>query len=126
MLRDRLFETLASAEPEAEEGFEVRGGIVEPGALGDWLATHAVAGQRHGLSVVGPGTPYGGEATAIAIAAADGEGAYVATIALTPEDDAALAAWLADPTIEKALHEAKSAIHALRGRGWTLAGLTSA
>ena len=125
VLRDRLFETLASSAPEAEEGFEVRGGIVEPGALGDWLATHAVAGHRHGLSVVGSGTPYGGEATAVAIAAADGEGAYVTTIALTPEDDAALAAWLADPAVEKALHEAKSAIHALRGRGWTLAGLTS-
>ena len=125
VLRDRLFETLASTEPEAEEGFEVRGGIVEPGALGDWLATHAVAGQRHGLSVVGPGTPYGGEASALPNAPAARAGANDATVALTPEDDAALTAWLADPAVEKALHEAKSAIHALRGRGWTLAGLTS-
>ncbi len=45
--------------------------------------------------------------------------------ALTPEDENALAAWLANPTVEKAVHEAKFAIHALRGRGWTLAGITS-
>ncbi len=125
VLRDRLFETLSSAEPEAEEGFEVRGGIVEPGALGDWLAEHAPAGRRHGLAVVGTGTPYGGDATAIAVAGADGEGAYVSTVALTPEDENALAAWLANPAVEKAVHEAKFAIHALRGRGWTLAGITS-
>ncbi|MDV2475354.1 DNA polymerase I [Rhodococcus zopfii] len=125
VLRDRLFATLASAEPEAEEGFEVRGGALEPGALAGWLTEHAAAGMRHGLSVVGLGTPYGGDATALAIAAADGDGAYVSTATLTPEDDAALAAWLADPGTPKALHEAKSAMHALRGRGWTLAGVTS-
>ncbi|MGY2061905.1 DNA polymerase, partial [Nocardia gipuzkoensis] len=37
----------------------------------------------------------------------------------------ALATWLADPGTPKAVHEAKSAIHALRGRGWRLRGLTS-
>lgn len=125
VLRDRLFDTLSSAEPEADEGFEVRGGIVEPGALADWLAEHAPAGERHGLAVVGTGTPYAGDASALAIAGAGGEGAYVTTVALTPEDENALAAWLADPTVEKAVHEAKSALHALRGRGWTVAGLTS-
>ncbi|MFZ2527170.1 MAG: 5'-3' exonuclease H3TH domain-containing protein, partial [Rhodococcus sp. (in: high G+C Gram-positive bacteria)] len=104
VLRDRLFATLASTEPEAEEGFEVRGGALEPGALAGWLAEHAVAGVRHGLTVVGSGTPYGGDATALAVAAADGDGAYVTTETLTPEDDAALAAWLADPGTPKALH----------------------
>ncbi len=125
VLRDRLFDTLASAEPEADEGFEVRGGIVEPGTLAAWLADHAPSGRRHGLSVAGSGAPYGGDTTAVAIAGADGEGGYVVTEALTPDDDAALAAWLADPSVGKALHEAKTAIHALRGRGWTLAGVTS-
>ena len=33
---------------------------------------------------------------AIAIAASDGEGGYVDVTALTPEDESALAAWLAD------------------------------
>ena len=44
---------------------------------------------------------------------------------MTPDDDAALAAWLADPAKPKALHEAKLAIHDLAGRGWTLNGVTS-
>ncbi len=125
VLRDRLFATLSSAEPEAEEGFEVRGRALAPGEVAAWLAEHASTGERHGLSVVGAGTPYGGDVTAVAIAASDGEGAYIASTTATPEDEAALVAWLADPQQPKALHEAKRAMHALWGRGWTLAGLTS-
>jgi len=125
VLRDRLFATLSSAEPEAEEGFEVRGRALAPGEVAAWIAEHASTGERHGLSVVGAGTPYGGDVTAVAIAASDGEGAYISTTAATPEDEAALVAWLADPQQPKALHEAKRAMHALWGRGWTLAGLTS-
>lgn len=125
VLRDRLFETLGSAEPEAESGFEISGAALGPGAVADWLAEHAKAGARHGLSIVGTGTPVHGDAKALAFAAADGEGAYVDLTVLTPEDETALAAWLADPAVPKALHEAKAAGHALRGRGFTLAGLTS-
>ncbi|NBP85156.1 MAG: DNA polymerase I, partial [Mycobacteriaceae bacterium] len=61
----------------------------------------------------------------LAIAAADGEGAYLDVAQLTPDDDAALACWLADPQLPKALHEAKSAMHDVAGRGWRLAGVTS-
>ncbi|MDH6679548.1 DNA polymerase-1 [Rhodococcus sp. LBL1] len=125
VLRDRLFATLSSAEPEAEEGFEVRGRALAPGEVLAWIAEHASTGERHGLSVVGAGTPYGGDVTAVAIAASDGEGAYIPTTTVTPEDEAALVAWLADAEQPKALHEAKRAMHALWGRGWTLAGLTS-
>ncbi|WP_137726115.1 DNA polymerase I [Prescottella subtropica] len=125
VLRDRLFATLSSAEPEAEEGFEVRGRALEPGEVTAWLAEHASTGLRHGLSIVGTSAPYGGDVTAIAVAASDGEGAYISTTTVTPDDEAALAAWLADPQQPKALHEAKRAVHALRGRGWTLAGVTS-
>nr|WP_232542203.1 DNA polymerase I [Nocardia bovistercoris] len=125
VLRDRLFETLAPPEPEAEVGFEISGGALEVGAVADWLATHAKAGARHGVSVVGTGTPGNGDVRAIAIAAADGEGGYIDVTVLTPEDEAALGAWLADAEIPKALHEAKAAMHALRGRGWSLRGLTS-
>ncbi|WP_305091555.1 DNA polymerase I [Prescottella sp. R16] len=125
VLRDRLFATLSSAEPEAEEGFEVRGRALAPGEVAAWITEHASTGQRHGLSVVGTGTPYGGDVTAVAIAASDGEGAYISTTAATPEDEAALAAWLTDAQQPKALHEVKRAVHALRGRGWTLAGVTS-
>ena len=125
VLRDRLFDTLAAVEPEVEEGFDVRGGALEPGTVAQWLAEHAGDGRRSGLAVVGTHLPYDGDATALAIAAADGDGAYLETATLTPEDDAALAAWLADAAKPKALHEAKLAIHDLAGRGWTLNGVTS-
>jgi DNA polymerase I len=125
VLRDRLFETLVAVEPEVDEGFDVRGGALEPGTVGQWLAEHAGDGRRAGLAVAGTHLPYGGDATALAIAAADGEGGYVDTATLTPDDDAALAAWLADPAKPKALHEAKLAMHDLAGRGWTLSGVTS-
>ncbi|WP_159845744.1 DNA polymerase I [Nocardia sp. CY41] len=125
VLRDRLFETLAPPEPEAEAGFEISGGALEIGAVAGWLAEHAKAGVRHGVSIVGTGSPAGGDVRALAIAAGDGESGYIDVTVLTPEDEAALGAWLADPAVPKALHEAKAALHALRGRGWTLGGLTS-
>ncbi|OMC38383.1 DNA polymerase I [Mycobacterium sp. IS-2888] len=125
VLRDRLFDTLAAVEPEVDEGFDVRGGALDASAVGQWLAEHASDGRRCGLAVVGTHLPYEGDATALAIAAADGEGAYVDTAKLTPDDDAALGAWLGDPAKPKALHEAKLAMHDLWGRGWTLRGVTS-
>ncbi|RMI29837.1 DNA polymerase I [Nocardia stercoris] len=125
VLRDRLFETLAPPEPEAESGFEISGGAIEPGAVADWLADHAKAGVRHGVSVVGTGTPIHGDATALAIAAGDGESGYIDLVGATPADEQALGAWLADPATPKAVHEAKAAQHALSGRGWTLAGLST-
>ncbi|WP_084385563.1 DNA polymerase I [Rhodococcus sp. WMMA185] len=125
VLRDRLFATLAPVEAEAEEGFEVRGGALESGAVADWLSEHTSGGERSGVSVVGTRRPYGADVTAIAIASADGEGAYIDTARVTPEDEKALGDWLADADQPKALHEAKWAMHALRGRGWVLGGLTS-
>jgi len=125
VLRDRLFDTLAAVEPEVDAGFDVRGGALEPGSVAVWLAEHTDDGNRSGLAVVGSHAVYDGDATALAIAAADGEGAYVDTAALTPGDEAALGAWLADAQAPKALHEAKIAIHDLAGRGWHLAGVTS-
>ena len=125
VLRDRLFDTLAAVEPEVDEGFEVRGGALEPGAVGAWLAAHARDGRRCGMAVVGTHTVYDGDATAVAIATAGGEGAYIDTTTLTAEDEAALGDWLADGGAPKALHEAKIAMHDLAGRGWTLAGVTS-
>jgi DNA polymerase I len=125
VLRDRLFETLAAVEPEVDEGFDVRGGVLEAGAVGQWLAEHAADGRRSGLAVVGTHLPYDGDATALAVAAADGDGGYIDTATLTADDDAALATWLADSEKPKTLHEAKLAIHDLAGRGWTLNGISS-
>ncbi|MGE2834606.1 DNA polymerase I [Mycobacterium sp. SMC-4] len=124
VLRDRLFDTLASADPEVDEGFEVRGEALQAGTLAPWLAEHS-DGRRFGLAVVGNHLAFDSDATALAIVAADGDGRYLDTASLTPDDEAALAAWLADPSVPKALHEAKLAMHDLQGRGWTLAGVTS-
>ncbi|MCX2715488.1 DNA polymerase I [Mycolicibacterium sp. J2] len=124
VLRDRLFDTLSSADPEVDAGFEVRGGVLPAGELAAWLAEHS-NGRRFGLAVVGTHKAFDSDATALAIAAADGEGCYVDTTTLTPEDEAALASWLADPGPPKAVHEAKLAMHDLAGRGWTLRGVTS-
>ncbi len=125
VLRDRLFDTLSTAEPEVEDGFDVRGAALEPGTVASWLDAHARRGARCGMAVIGTHAAYEGDATALAIAAADGEGAYIDTATLTPDDEAALGAWLADGQAPKALHEAKSAMHDLAGRGWRLAGVTS-
>lgn len=105
-------------------GLDVRGRAIHDGELAAWLAEHSL-GNRFGLAVVGTGATQGAKATALAIVAADGEGRYIDVDRLTPDDEAALASWLADPGPPKAIHEAKSAMHALAGRGWILRGVTS-
>jgi len=124
VLRDRLFETLASADPEVDQGFDVRGGALESGELAGWLSEHG-DGNRFGMAVVGTHLAFDADATAVAIVAADGDGRFFDTSTLSADDEAALATWLADPDQPKALHEAKWAMHDLEGRGWTLAGVTS-
>ncbi|WP_119031991.1 DNA polymerase I [Gordonia rubripertincta] len=124
VLRDRLFSTLSSVEPEAEAGFDLDGSVLGAGEVAGWLNEHARTG-RTGLAVTAPHVVVGSDPTGLAIAAADGSSAYVDVTALTPEDDAALANWLADPQALKAVHEAKWAVHALRSRGWKLDGVTS-
>ncbi|PZU03155.1 MAG: DNA polymerase I [Gordonia sp. (in: high G+C Gram-positive bacteria)] len=126
VLRDRLFTTLTSAEPEAESGFDLRGSQLGAGQVADWLAAHAAPGTgRAGLTVVGPRQVFGSDVTGIAIAAADGESAYLDPSEIGPADEDAIADWLADTSAAKAIHEAKWAFHALRGRGWRLGGVTS-
>jgi len=125
VLRDRLFATLSSSVPEADEGFDVRGESLDTGAVRDWLDAHARDGGRVGLSVSGIGTPAGGDTAGVALASADGAGAFIATATLDVDDEVALAQWLAEAAVPKAAHELKRAIHALRGRGWSLLGATS-
>ncbi len=125
VLRDRLFDTLAAVEPEVDEGFDVRGGALAPGGVADWLEEHVRDGRRAGLSVVGTNAVADGDATAVAVAAADGEAAYIDTTTMTSDDETALGGWLADENQPKALHEAKWAIHDLAAREWELRGVTS-
>jgi DNA polymerase-1 len=125
VLRERLFSTLTAAEPEAEEGFEVRGAALETGAVADWLADHGRDGRRVGLAFRGHWAHGTGDLEGIALAAADGESAYLAVEALDEGDEKALAAWLADADVPKAGHEIKGPSHAVRARGWRLEGVTS-
>src|SRR5918998_1066974 len=125
VLRDRLFATLSAAEPEAEEGFDVRGGMIEPGGVAAWLDAHARDGRRIGLAFRGSWVRGAGDLESLALAATDGEGGYLDPRALTPDDERALTQWLADPAMPKAAHDAKPLLHALRARGVVLAGLTS-
>ncbi|MBA2388680.1 MAG: DNA polymerase I [Geodermatophilaceae bacterium] len=125
VLRERLFETLQSVEPEAEEGFDVRARILGTGELAAWLAARSDSGARTGVSFRGRWARGSGDVSAIALASADSDGAYVDVAGLGAEDEAALAAWLADPANPKAMHEMKGPLLASWARGWDLAGVTS-
>jgi DNA polymerase-1 len=121
VLRDRLFATLESAEPEAEEGFGVDGAILLAGEVAPWLVDHA-QGQT-GLHVTGEWGRGTGEVTGLALAGADGVAAWIDPVTLEPADEQALAAWIADPERPKVAHDVKGPSHALLARGWELAGV---
>jgi DNA polymerase I len=125
VLRDRLFATLQAPEPEAEEGFDVVGQKLEPGQLTAWLEEHATGDVRTGVHVQGSWGRGTGDVVGVALASSDGAAAWVDPGELTPEDDKALADWLADARHEKALHDAKGPMLALAARGWALRGVTS-
>ena len=125
VLRDRLFDTLASTDPEVDEGFDVRGGALEPGTVGAWLAEHAADGAGRAWPWWAPTwrstrTPPPWRSPPPTATAATST-----PPTLTPDDEAALATWLADPANPRPCTRPSSAIHDLAGRGWTLAGVTS-
>ncbi len=125
VLRDRLYATLSSALPEAEEGFEVD--LAMPGAdeLAGWLEENAGGDQTAGLALTGSWGRGTGTLTGLAIASTQGPAAYVDPVELTEDDERALAAWLADPGKPKVLHDAKGPILAFAARGLRLDGLAS-
>ncbi len=124
VLRDRLFETLPQADDlSSEGGFDVVGKVLRPDQLGEWLSEHG-SGALTGLDVIGRWGSGTGDLTALALAASDGAAAWVDTADLSPTDDAALTAWLADPSHPKALHDAKGPLLAAWERGWDIAGLS--
>ena len=124
VLRDRLFDVLPADEPTAEGGFEIIGDLLEPGTVRAWLGTHG-SGVLTGIEAVGRWGSGTGDLVALALASADGAAAYLDVTELSPDDDAALAAWLADPAHPKAIHDAKGPLLAIWARGWDLEGLVS-
>ena len=137
VLRDRLYSTLpdgigggAAAGQQAPAsaaaaGFDVEVTRPGPGEVAQWLDEHGASAERAGLALLGTWGRGTGTLSALAIAAADGAGAYLDPVSLTEEDEAALAGWLADPQRPKALHDTKGPMHALAARGLGLAGVTS-
>jgi DNA polymerase I len=155
VLRDRLYATLpngiigqlaAPPAAAADAGFDVDLSVLGPGEVAGWLAAHAATG-RIGLAVSGTWGRGTGDVEGLALArpvslAEDGEAgdggdqqagqavpaspaAFIDPVRLTPGDERALAAWLADESQAKALHDAKGPMHALAARGFELHGLTS-
>ncbi len=123
-LRERLFTTFpgASEEVEAEAGFELDGRVLGPDEVAAWLEQHATGDV--GLHVQGSWGRGGGDVVALALAT-DEVAAWIDVAQLSPADDQALAAWLADPNRGKVLHDAKGPMLALAERGWTLRGLAA-
>ncbi|SNS62747.1 DNA polymerase I [Geodermatophilus saharensis] len=125
VLRDRLFATLSSAEPEVEGGFDVTADDVPAGGLGAWLDAHARTG-RTGLVFRGTWGRGTGELAGLALAAADDHAVFVdCGPDLDAADEQALAGWLADPAAEKVAHDVKGPLLAVWARGWDLQGLVS-
>ncbi len=121
-LRDRLFALVpdtAQDEAAASAGSLVLD-TVAAGGLAGWLSTHR---ELLGVDVRGSGTPSGGDAWGIALAGEGGQCVVYDLAEISPADEAALAEWLADPGAPKALHAAKTAWHALAGRGLALNGV---
>ncbi len=124
VLRDRLMETLPAEPASQQGGFEVSGDVLAPGAVTGWLARHARSGVV-GMDVTGRWRAGTGDVSGLALAAADGAAGWIDVTEMSPEDDAALAAWLADATASKAMHDSKGPLLGLWARGWDLAGLVS-
>ncbi|MGA8047785.1 MAG: DNA polymerase I [Dermatophilaceae bacterium] len=124
VLRDRLFATFDSPSEEVEGGFDLDGAVLLPEDVVGWLGHHC-GSDPVGIHVVGHWTKGEGDATAVAVATADGSAAYIDLPTLEPSGESALGAWLEDPARPKVLHDAKVPIHALAARGWALRGIVS-
>ena len=125
VLRDRLFATLTSAEPEVDGGFDVSEDEVPAGGLGEWLQANARTGTTGVIfrGTWGRGT---GELTGLALAAGNDHATFVDVGPdLDTADEQALAAWLADPSAAKVVHEVKGPLLAIWARGWELEGVLS-
>ena len=124
VLRERLLEYFQQTDVTSDEKFQLKGGLLEPGAVRDWLTVNAL-GQRVGIWVRGTWIRGDGEVRMLSVAAPGGVAAAIDPIAVTSDDDNALAEWLADPTAEKVGHDVKLAANILAGRGWELRGVVS-
>lgn len=124
-LRTRLLDVVGAAEQpvEADTGFALDGRVLAPEEVAGFLAE--LGNEPVGVQVRGTWGSGTGRVEGLALATADDRAAYVDAAGLTPEADAALAAWLGDADRPKVLHDAKGPVLALAAQGWTLAGLAT-
>ncbi|MBE7188211.1 DNA polymerase I [Jatrophihabitans endophyticus] len=125
VLRERLFATVEAAAPEADEGFDVSFERLATDDASQWIDEHARDGARVAVAFRGTWGRGVGNLTGVALASGDGASAYLDPERLSPDDEKALAAWLADADVPKAVHDVKGPLLALRQHGWALAGVTS-
>jgi DNA polymerase I len=127
VLRDRLLESwdVQDATLIDDSGFELQGARLGGGEVAAWLDTHAGPATRTGVTVQGSWGAGTGEVRGVALAAADGQAAWIDATEASPDDDAAVMTWLGDPGRAKVLHDAKGPMLSLAARGWPLRGLVS-
>jgi DNA polymerase-1 len=122
VLRDRLFDTLESEEEIDADGFELPMTRLAPGTVAGWLAEHTAGAAWVGVQLEGTWRAGTGDVHAVAMATEVGA-SWLDAATVTPEDDAALAAWFGDPARRKVLHDAKGPLLALAARGWPVRGM---
>ncbi|MEQ4304302.1 DNA polymerase I [Plantactinospora sp. B6F1] len=123
ILRNRLYQYLEAVEPEAEAGFDLAGQVLGTGEVAGWLAEHAGAGTPVGVAVAGTFGRGTGALTGLALATGSGTAGWFDPTGLEQADEAAVAAWLADPERPKVLHDSKPALLAFAAHGWALRGV---
>ena len=123
--RDRLMAadpagTVEEAAPAA--GVEVDGQVLAAGELAPWLERHA--GERLGLATVDSWASGSGSVDEIALAAGAGPACWFDPAELDEADERAFAAWVADASRPKVLHDAKGVMRVFAEHGWEVEGVT--
>ncbi|MGI9196265.1 MAG: DNA polymerase I [Candidatus Nanopelagicales bacterium] len=121
VLRDRLFDTLATEVAPAAPAPDADVEQVPEGGWPAWLDRHA--GSLTGVAVQGHWGAGTGDVDALALSSPDGSLAVCPLPALGPTDSTAVAAWLGDPERGKVLHDAKGPLLGLWAAGLELRGL---
>lgn len=122
-LRERLFAIFPTSDEDgAQVGFDLEIQTVAPGGLRSWLDAHR-GSALVGVQPQGRWGSGGGDISLLALSTVEGPAAVLDLAQLDPDDEQALADWLADGSAAKALHGAKGPLLALWARGLDLSGL---
>ncbi|MFF7329310.1 DNA polymerase I [Streptomyces sp. NPDC008150] len=109
------------ASPAATAGVELDGSVLGTGEVAPWLAEHGT--RTLGVATVASWALGTGTVAEVALAADGGAAAWFDPSQLDQADENAFAAWLADESRPKVLHNAKAAMRVFAEHGWSLAGV---